>query len=75
MERIAARLARESGGTELRALADMKAAIQVVIDRTVDMRYHVGFTSFGGASGERATWKEIGEDLGVSAQAAHRRYR
>jgi hypothetical protein len=30
--------------------------------------------TLGGTDGDRPTWKEIGEALGVSGQAAHRKY-
>ncbi|HEY9376907.1 MAG TPA: hypothetical protein VIQ02_07405 [Jiangellaceae bacterium] len=63
VERLAARMVSESGGTNLRALTDIRAAaehqirIVILLDRV-----------FG------RSWRDIGQDLGVSAQAVHRKY-
>jgi hypothetical protein len=65
LDRLARRAVRESGGTTLRALADLRAAVEYCI--AVEARR-------SRASAAKLTWREVGHELGVSAQAAHQRY-
>jgi hypothetical protein len=58
-------LARQSGDHRYRCGRDLKAAIDVAIRRDIRRRL---------AEDPQLTWKTIGEELGVSAQAAHRKY-
>jgi hypothetical protein len=80
VDRIARRTVRESGGTRLRALADLRAAVESRIEAETHVR-----SRYNDENGEQLdkvlgtlkaqlTWREIGDELGVSAQAAHRRY-
>ena len=60
---IAARLSRETGDDELQCARDLHAAI----DRWIGSRVTL-------AQVQGATWKQIAERLGVSAQAAQQKY-
>jgi len=60
---IAARLSRETGDDELQCARDLHAAI----DRWVGSRVAL-------AKMQGETWKQIGDRLGVSAQAAQQKY-
>ncbi len=62
VRKLARRMARDTGMTELRALADIRRAVEKAISAEMLL-----------TDGSR-TWKAIGDDLGVTAQAAHRRY-
>lgn len=81
IDRLARRAVIYSGGTRLRALADIRAAVEASIQAEIDVGDRGGATDaevllervMGGAL-PRLTWRQIGEDLGVSAQAAHRKY-
>jgi hypothetical protein len=78
IERLALRAVKDSGGTTLRALADIRAAVDAAIERDIanDGSLHdpeILFERVVGAR-RRRSWREIGDDLGVSAQAAHRKY-
>ena len=63
IRRLAARAARD-GESELRALADLRAAVDQEIAVAVTLALAVG----------GRTWRALGDDLGVSPQAAHRKY-
>jgi hypothetical protein len=65
LDRLALRAVRESGGTKLRALADLRAAVEYCI--VMEARR-------SRASVQKLTWREVGDELGVSAQAAQQRY-
>jgi hypothetical protein len=76
--RLARRIVIDSGGTKLRALADIRAAVEANIRDEIHGGGAIGAEELldrvsYGANPER-TWRQIGEDLGVSAQAAHRKY-
>jgi hypothetical protein len=66
VRRLASRIVEESGGSQLQALADIRAAaerqirVEILLLRTTIV--------------PPPSWREIGDDLGVSAQAAHRKY-
>jgi hypothetical protein len=63
-EKLAAHVADKNGWTQLRALANLRTGIEQAIRAEVLLAVAV----------EGRTWQQIGEELGVSAQAAHRRY-
>ena len=63
--RIIVDLGRQEGDHWYLCGRDLKAAIDVAIRRDIRRRL---------AEDPGLTWKRIGEDLGVSAQAAHRKY-
>ncbi len=58
-------VSERSGDHPYRCGRDLKAAIDVAIRRDIRRRL---------ADNPELTWKTIGEELGVSAQAAHRKY-
>lgn len=60
---IARRLAAQNGSEPLHCARDLRAAIDLWVDTEVLLAQTRG-----------ATYKEIGDMLGVSAQAAHRKY-
>ncbi|WP_157545956.1 hypothetical protein [Hamadaea tsunoensis] len=80
VQRLAERAARERRDTTLRALADLRAAVESCIAAEVQRRSRYPseaeelLDSVMGLPISKLTWREIGDDLGVSAQAAHRRY-
>jgi hypothetical protein len=75
MHKLARRVVSDSGGTRLRALADIRAAAELAIAQQVagpvDAEQLLDEVLIGP---ERRTWVQIGEELGVSAQAAQRKY-
>lgn len=81
IERLALRIVRDSGGTPLRALADIKAAVERNIWAEISGGAEGLLDRVPEGGGEKMlpstgpTWHEIGNDLGVSAQAAQRKYR
>lgn len=75
IERLALRIVRDSGGTKLRALADIRAAVESNTWTCIRLGSDPeDILERAGGWKEMPTWREIGEDLGVSAQAAHRKY-
>jgi hypothetical protein len=58
------RLSRQYGGDPLLYARDLHAAIDAWVGRAILLDIVQG-----------KTWKQIGDRLGVSAQAAHRKYR
>ena len=64
IERLALRVVRDTDDTDLKGLADIRAAAEEALRRRV--RYDRA------ALGR--SWAEIGRDLGVSTQAAQQRY-
>lgn len=64
LEKLATRLINESGGSMIKAVADIRAATDKVLAGEIKRRT---------AAGE-VTWAEVGRALGVSAQAAHQKY-
>ena len=62
--RIVARLSAQTGEPDYLAARDLKAAVDSWLYRQVLLDIVLG-----------RPWKEIGEKLGISAQAAHRKYR
>ena len=63
VERLARRITEESGGTQLGALADITAAAQDALRRQLMLDRTSG-----------RSWSEIGQDLGVTPQAAQQRF-
>ncbi|GIF15282.1 hypothetical protein [Actinoplanes teichomyceticus] len=80
IDRLAERAVADGGGTKLRALADLRAAVEECIKAETRTRSWSSGGTRGGpdrsqrVSGDVMTWREVGDELGVSAQAAHRRY-
>jgi hypothetical protein len=76
------RLVEEGGPRGLLAEIRMAARLREAIDRQISSLIRSGMYEseaelddvLGGSPYERPTWKEIGEALGVTAQAAHRKY-
>lgn len=64
MHRLAIRVAKERGIEPLSALADLRRAVEIAIERELLFPLVL----------KELTWSEIGSRLGVSAQAAHRKY-
>lgn len=65
VDRLARRLASESGESHIRALADIQTAVDHTLRSTILLQRVLR---------DPPTWAAIGADLGVSAQAAHRKY-
>jgi FixJ family two-component response regulator len=62
--KIVERLVNEYGEDKFQYALDLRAAVDSYVEHNISMALLAG-----------ATWKQIGEHLGVSAQAAHRKYR
>jgi len=62
---VIVQLGKQEGDHWYRVGRDFKAAIDVAIRRDIRRRL---------ADNPGLTWKTIGDELGVSAQAAHRKY-
>lgn len=63
LDKVAARLVADTGGSQLSALADIRAASEQAIKLQVTRERVMG-----------RSWADVGGDLGVSPQAAQQRY-
>lgn len=80
VKKLAERAANEHGDTLLRVLADLRAAVESCIVAEAQRRSRYAneveelLDKVPGVHTAKLTWREVGHELGVSAQAAHRRY-